>query len=487
MIKELLINLSRCFLFLCVTFFIKTDVSAQLVIGQPTFSFGPACSSPTFNEYDVNFNFSPPAAVLPTNQFVVELSDPTGSFSANTTVVYTSAVGEIVASPGKIKLAFPTNTAGENYRLRIKSSAPAATGQPSVEFAAYYRVHNSQYTINNFIPTATYCAGGNYILSIDNPGAPQNDSPLKHTFLTYNWYKDNGLVLPRTLVAAAAGGKYTVTQPGVYYAETNYGACSLSSDSRSNQVTVTESTTDAGTTITSSLGNPFCPNGSNTTLSVSSGNSYQWSKDGVEIAGAKNQTYDTNISGLYTVKIDFGGCTANGSINLQSEGSFTGSLNIPANNAINTETGETLDVRVTTDAASPSYKWYLNGTAIQDAISGNHTVKAVGNYKVEITQTTGCVSTKEFAFQVSDSNFKNIPNIVSLSSAFNTWDIPADYKNADTNVMIVSSQGEVMFNGVDYNPSLWTIKDFKNVNPVYYYIITTKNDGEKKGSITVIK
>ena len=488
MIKDLPTNLRISFLFLCVFFYANTNVFAQITIGQPTFNFSPVCASPGFNSYDVNFNFSPVTGLLATNQFIVELSAPDGSFT-KATVIYTSAVGEIVTSPGKITIAFPTNIGGEKYRLRIKGTGPAATGQPSIEFPAYYRVHNSQYTINNFIPTATYCAGGNYILSIDNPGGPLNDSPLKHPDLTYNWYKNNGLVLPETLVATATNGSYTVTAPGVYYARTNYGACILSSNSYSNQVTVSESTTDASTSITSSLGNPFCPNGGNTTLSVSGGIKYEWFKrddSGKDVLVSNKQTYDTNVSGLYTVKIDFGGCTGNGSINLQSEGSFTGSLNVPNNNPINVETGETLDVIVTTDAVDPSYKWYLNGTLITDAITNSYSIKTLGSYKVAVTQTTGCSSTKEFNFQVSDSNLKNIPNIVSLSSAFNTWDLPTDYKNAETNVMIVSSQGEVMFNGVDYDPSKWEIKDFKNINPVYYYIIKKGSD-EKKGSITVIK
>ncbi|MDN3675434.1 gliding motility-associated C-terminal domain-containing protein [Flavobacterium branchiarum] len=490
MIKDLPTNLRIIFLFLCVFFCANTNVFGQISIGQPTFSFNPACASPGYNSYEVNFNFSPVAGLMATNQFIVELSAPDGSFT-NATVVYTSAVGEIMTSPGKMKFPFPTNTAGEKYRLRIKATAPASTGQPSIQFPAYYRVHNSQFTINNFIPVAAFCAGSSYILTIDNPGGPLNDSPLKHSGLTYNWYKNNGLILPETLVATATNGSYTVTQPGVYYARTNYGACILSSDSYSNQVTVSESTTNSSTAITSSLGNPFCPNGGSTTLSVSGGVKIEWFKkdsSGNNVLVSDKPTYDTNVSGLYTVKIDFGGCTANGSINLQSEGSFAASINVPNSNTIDTEINETLNVIVTNDAVAPSYKWYLNGTLIPDAITDTYLINTIGNYKVAVAQTTGCTSTQEFNFVVGDtnSNLKNIPNIVSLSSAFNTWDLPTDYKNAETNVMIVSSQGEVMFNGVDYDPTKWEIKDFKNINPVYYYIIKKGSD-EKKGSITVIK
>ena len=61
-------------------------------------------------------------------------------------------------------------------------------------------------------------------------------------------------------------------------------------------------------------------------------------------------------------------------------------------------------------------------------------------------------------------------------------------KNANTKVMIISSNGEMVFDVSNYQgdwPQTGSI-DFKNVNPVYYYVIKS-DTGEKKGSITVIK
>ena len=55
--------------------------------------------------------------------------------------------------------------------------------------------------------------------------------------------------------------------------------------------------------------------------------------------------------------------------------------------------------------------------------------------------------------------------------------------------MVISSNGEIMYDdvGSNYDPQVNSfIKDFKNVNPVYYYVIQS-DTGEKKGSITVIK
>ena len=80
-----------------------------------------------------------------------------------------------------------------------------------------------------------------------------------------------------------------------------------------------------------------------------------------------------------------------------------------------------------------------------------------------------------------------IPNVVSLQNPY--WNIPDVYKTVQTKIIIMSSNGEIMYDGLgsDYNPETNTfIKDFKNVNPVYYYVIKSDN-GEKKGSITVIR
>jgi len=54
--------------------------------------------------------------------------------------------------------------------------------------------------------------------------------------------------------------------------------------------------------------------------------------------------------------------------------------------------------------------------------------------------------------------------------------------------MIISAQGNLVLKTNDYQNN-WPENDlgFKDVNPVYYYIITTQNNKTLKGSITVIK
>lgn len=473
--------------------FLGTKLSyGQLIIAKPTFVFSQACANPVFNTFEVQINFSVNPSLSPTNQFVVELSDRNGDFSS-ATIVYTTAVGEITSSGQKVNISFPTNTSGESYQLRVKSTVPAVTGSRSDVFAAYYKAHDEPFTINNSVATATYCTGGSYILSIDPEGNGVVNSPLKYPSLTYNWFRDNGVGLPRTLLLSAGPANYTVTQPGTYYAETNYGSCTT--DSFSNRVQVSSSTTTASASISSSKGNPFCAAQGATTLSVGAGNTYQWFKDDVAITGATSQNYQANAAGKYSVRVDYGGCQANATIQLQE---FKIVSSIDAQATTNLNVGEQLDVTVTTDATSPTYQWFLNSKPISNATSKTYSVTSTGNYKVVITQAGSCTMTNELPFVVNfinspvvNGDVVNVPNLISPNGdAINdTWIIPQEFTaGSGTKVLIISSNGEVVLQTDNYlNDWPSTTIDFKNINPVYYYIITTTDNKVIKGSITVIK
>lgn len=469
-------------------------INAQIAIGKPTFPFTQICANPSFNTFDVTFSFTPTSGITASNQFVVELSDGNGSF-VTPTVLHTSVAGAITTSPAKITFAVPVSTNGESYRLRIRSTSPAIISQLSNPFPAYYKPQDSQFTINNNTSNVVICSGGSYVLSIDNPGAVTNDSPLKYPGLTFNWFRDNGPTVLPTKVASATGANYTVTSPGVYYAETNYGTCT--SDSYSNRVTVTSSNSGATAIITSSVGNPFCSSQGPTILSATKGNTYQWYKDNVAIVNATNQTFSATTAGQYSVKVGFGTCDANASIDLK-EVSFASSLNVPAVNPI--VPGENVNVIVTTDAANPAYKWFLNDVQIPNATANTYSATVKGAYKVSITQPGSCTITKELTFGVTYTTDPNpfpdvaeIPNVISPNGDFinDTWMLPLEYvSGTNTEVLIISTLGEIVVQTNDYKndwPSTTSPIDFKNINPIYYYIITTPDKKIKKGTITVIK
>ncbi|OYX24761.1 MAG: hypothetical protein B7Z06_08435 [Flavobacteriales bacterium 32-35-8] len=474
----------RNFTIIILIFSFTKTINAQIVIAKPNLGFTQACASPTFNSYNVTFSFSTVSGLSATNQFIVELSDASGSFTSPTTV-FTSTQGAVTVSPATLSFSLPTTTAGEAYKVRIKSTAPAATSTASNEFAAYYKIQDAPFTINNLIGTGAYCAGGSYLLTIDNPGTGSNDSPLQYPSLTFNWFRETS---PTTSVFVASGNSLAVSEPGTYFAETNYGTCT--SNSFSNRVTISQASSGVSSSINSSLGNPYCINEGSTTLSTINGNSYQWFKDGTAISGATNQTYVTNEAGTYSVTINLGNCVANASIDLQNNG-FTSSIDVPENNVLNE--GNTLMVNVTTDATNPEFEWYLNDVIIPGEISSSYEVNQIGNYKVIINQTSGCIASNEFLFTVAEAfpNVSRIPNLISPNGdgINDTWVIPQEYvSGTNTEVVILSSQGKIILKTNDYQNN-WPQDqiNFKDINPVYYYIITTQNNQTKKGSITVVK
>ena len=483
MLKPTIVN-KLLFGICLLAFVIQEQVNAQIVIGTPNLGFSQACASESFNTYSTTFIFSPESSVNASNQFTIEMSDADGDFS-DPTIVYTSAAGSITTSPAAIDFSIPDTTAGENYRIRIKSSSPVATSTQSVAFAAYYKSQDSPFTINNLVSTGAYCTGGSYLLAIDNPGTGSNDSPLLYPSLTFNWYKETS---PTTSVFVAEGATLSVSDEGTYFVETNYGTCT--SNSFSNRVTISEAVSgEANATIASSLGNPFCPEQGLTTLTTIGGNSYQWYKDGVIIQDATNQMHQTNESGTYSVQVDLGDCSAAGSIALVSE-LFDSSIDVPEVNYMFPD--ESLMVTVTSSANSPQYEWYLDNVLIVGATEDYYDVTVFGNYKVVINETVGCNASKEYEFVVQETPMvEKIPNVISPNGdgINDTWVIPEKYvTGTNTEVKILNDRGKIIFQTIDYQNN-WPENQLEltSINVLYYYIITTTDLKTRQGSITIVK
>ncbi|WP_241697197.1 T9SS type B sorting domain-containing protein [Winogradskyella eckloniae] len=467
----------------------QNELKAQVVIGTPSLGFSQACANDDFNTYSTTFIFSPEAGLYPTNQFSIELSDSEGDFS-NPEVIYSSSPGSITTSPATLDFSFPETTAGENYKIRITSSAPLATSAGSVSFAAYFKPQDSPFTINNLVSTGAFCAGGSYLLSIDNPGTGNNDSPLLYPNLTFKWYRETS---PTTFVFVAEGPTLEVTSDGTYFVRTNYGSCT--SDSFSNRVTITEVVSgEANATIVSSLGNPYCPGQGTTTLNTINGISYQWYKDGEIIADATSQMYETNESGTFSVQVDLGDCSASGSIDLVSE-LFDSSIDVPEINE--TLEGYPIEVNLTTNASNPEYSWYLDGDLIVGATESFFEAYEFGDYTAVISQTMGCEATVEYYFSVVEAqdffpDVAKIPNVISPNGdgINDTWIIPQIYHtdNTNTEVLIMDNRGKVVLKTNSYQNN-WPETDLNltSVNQVFYYVITTEDKKTKKGSITVVK
>lgn len=471
-----------------VVLFFSEQAAAQIVIGTPNLGFSRACASESFNSYKATFVFSPEADLDPTNQFKIEMSDASGSFTTPT-VIFSSQPGAVTSSPATLNFNIPTTTSGEGYKIRIKSTGPVASSSSSVAFPAYYKIQDSPFSINNLVATGAFCVGGSYLLTIDNPGTGLNDSPLKYPSLTFKWYKETS---PTTSVYVGEGTSLSVSQGGKYFVKTNYGTCT--SNSFSNRVTISEIASGVATApIVSSLGNPFCPGSGMTTLNTISGDSHQWFKDGAAITGATEISYQTDKAGVYSVQVNLGGCSASGTIDLESNG-FESSINVGPLTTV--EAGETVTVTVTNTATNPEFQWFFNDVLISGAVSATYSASGFGDYRVVVTQSTGCISSKEFIFKIEEAvdpfpEVDKIPNLISPNGdgINDTWVIPTKYvTGTNTEIVIMNNQGKVVLKTKDYlNNWPQDPLNLGSVNQVFYYIISAQGEKVKKGSITVVK
>jgi hypothetical protein len=131
--------------------------------------------------------------------------------------------------------------------------------------------------------------------------------------------------------------------------------------------------------------------GQTVTLNANQGDSYQWQKDGVEIAGATAQTYIATVTGNYTVTVtNAGGCSGTSSptavtVNLNPTVDVTpsgvASLCAPSNTA-------TLSA-----STSSIYQWKKDGVNIGGATQQNYTATTIGSYSVQVIDLFGCSAT----------------------------------------------------------------------------------------------
>lgn len=211
----------------------------------------------------------------------------------------------------------------------------------------------------------------------------------------------------------------------------------------------------------------------------------------MKINGATTKTLLANQEGFYSVFVDFGGCSSTFTIDLK-ELKTVSSINIPDTNVI--ADGEIIKVIVTTNAASPTFEWYKNNTLISGITTNTYDVTSTGNYKVKITQQSGCAVVDEVSFLVNsviDLNVVKIPNLISPNGdgINDTWVIPQEFSvGSNTKVEIRNSNGELVFTSDNYLNN-WPESpiEFKQINPVFYYFIKPQDGATKKGSITIVK
>jgi PKD repeat protein len=158
--------------------------------------------------------------------------------------------------------------------------------------------------------------------------------------------------------------------------------------------------------------NSFCQ-GDSVTLVSSTADTYQWIKDGIEIAGANDSLLVVNASGAYGVKITVGagGCIA--------EADVLDTITVNANPGIpNVSYTASLNRLTTNNSGSNSRQWYYNGQPIPGATDGFYSDPVAGVYTLEFTNSAGCKSLS------APFTFTSVANLGDNTLDFNLYPNP---------------------------------------------------------------
>lgn len=371
-----------------------------------------ACASSSFNDYWVEFTWNPPL-VNADNEFILELSDATGNFSSAVELANDNTQNTNFSF--FFQFSIPTDTRGEGYKMRVRSTSPAVTGAESASFAMYYRDFDEAILISpngdgNIPPggTVEICDGNSISF------APHN-VPNAGTY-QYNWYRSS------TPIPGEKGNSITVTQAGIYQVEIDYGACSTAGGGTLSQPIEVTLGTSLGIGINPPSKTALCA-GETEPLQANitgQGLTYTWFKDGSAITAptVDDDTYvvDASVPGFegdYQVEIVGPGTCLERSaaVTMTNAGNFNVTRVNPANVVVLPGQSEILSV--TTDAVSPTYQWYRDGNPVAGETASSITVDETetGTYFARVSLSGGPCSATSID---SESTIVVVPDSVEI-------------------------------------------------------------------------
>lgn len=413
-----------------------TQLSAQaIVINAPAPADNPnlAGNSPWpaicagnggFNEYYVNITWAGTANAG--NEFILELSNASGSFTTPETLV--TITDQNANTDFDTSFAIPLTTRGQGYKMRVRSTDPVKIGAESAAYSMYYMDITSNLNISEAgdgVPPGSICSTNSISLQVDNIANPET--------YQYSWYRSG------TLLASETGPTLNISQSGMYSVFIDYGSiCTGSGNTDSNIVDVTIGSGGSGIAVNTPSQTALCA-GDTETLAINLTDpawSYQWYKNDVEIPGAIGTTYTVNAATAgfeanYAVEISAPGvCTERSDvIAITNADNYTVTRDNLENVVILPSQTQTL--RVSTTANTPTYKWFRNAIEITGEATSTLNITQAGEYYAEVTQSGG-------ACTISSKN-----SDVTLAVTPASFELIADYATPYTSCVSTSMVLEV--------------------------------------------
>lgn len=217
----------------------------------------------------------------------------------------------------------------------------------------------------------------------------------------------------------------TPTRPGTYAyvvkAETFNGNTRLSEIRRELQLIVKECPTSPQPRVTAAK-NPLCP-GDKTQLNAVggiTGATYQWQRNGVNIAGATSSTISVEQDGAYTVSVTKATACPPFALSEPLRLSVVApSVTLTTGATSGTDCQNALvqlNAAATANDAATTFRWFLNGTQLTGVAGPVYSTSMAGQYTVQVTQPDGCTAASS-PVSVSLPGAPVAPTIVASTTA----------------------------------------------------------------------
>ena len=208
---------------------------------------------------------------------------------------------------------------------------------------------------------------------------------------SYQWFLDNNEINGATAI------ELSVDEPGIYTLEVSGGGSCTGTDEITLEIGMPPSVE-----ITGGLG--ICDGQSTILTAQSSASQFQWFLNGVEIQDAISNEITINEAGEYSVTTNPGSSCSSEDVVEVIEG-----MGAPISIGGDQTACETDDILIEADVTSGTFEWFLNGQAINGEDGNSITVSEEGEYQLNLTDDSGCLSTATMSVTIISQPTVSLP------------------------------------------------------------------------------
>ncbi|WP_299900346.1 gliding motility-associated C-terminal domain-containing protein [uncultured Aquimarina sp.] len=367
-------------------------------IGAPTLVSGAQACGTLTNSFDFTADLSAGAALDSNNQFILQLSNPSGSFAnASEITDLASADGPNEASGAGAVIEFfdvtvPQDANSDDYRLRVIATDTNATilNEISDPIPFHFFDDDNLLIRLNSGDDIIFCNVASFAKEVAVVVLDQNNNEVDVNSFNWEWLRDGALIpgenSPRLLI----------TEEGDYQARVSVGLCNnVFVFNKSNRISASLVNQGEISIVTTAPDFSFCPDETKILRASVEDPSYgyQWSKDGEELEGEVLSFLvlpDNDFGGEYVLQIELSeDCTLpTPPVTVTNEGS---SITTPLPPGLVLLPTQILTLTVETDAPIGStFRWIRDTNIIIQGVTTGSTItfdvpaNGVGDYRLEI-------------------------------------------------------------------------------------------------------